>query len=430
MVCTRCGAVQRRASARFCHECGATFELAPTNVQPDASDSPIPEVEAQYAPSIRTVAFTSESDEKTRLQEQPLAEAQLPQPAPAEYPNWIGEAPTALRDQPAARSEEAKNQAAEPFAPPAWLASSNQERAETPFGNQQQPFTPAAKEQTSLSENQQWPPVSPARGPRSAPRAWTDDPTGWERQPQEAFPHPEKASPARGGTFPAAQNSPHSFNQGPFEERSDPPAAPWQTPLAERPNRAATRGPVPGAFQRPRPVKQRRLPLGVIITLGLLLVFIIVGVGIYAIASGSGGQELAAFATYNDPGQHFSIKYPTVWTVKKLPDGVQFADATNTAELSVTYTPNSSNLSAEDFANQEAAKENISTPDSQTFAGTTWVERSGIVTQTSGISQDIFIFVTAANNLLYEVREVAPLDGYKEPNQTDFMPMLQSLKLT
>ncbi|HLW00291.1 MAG TPA: PsbP-related protein [Ktedonobacterales bacterium] len=171
------------------------------------------------------------------------------------------------------------------------------------------------------------------------------------------------------------------------------------------------------------------MPLGVLITLGLLLIFVIAGVGIYAIANGSGGQNLPAFTTYKDPGNQFSIQYPTVWTAKKLSNGVQFSDATNTVSLSVTYTPNTANLSATTFANQEAAKENINTPDSQTFAGTTWVQRSGIVTQTSGISQDIFIFVAASNNLLYEVREVAPLDGYKEPNQTDFMPMLNSLKL-
>jgi hypothetical protein len=162
----------------------------------------------------------------------------------------------------------------------------------------------------------------------------------------------------------------------------------------------------------------------------LLLVFIVAGFGIYALASGPGGQEISAFSPYQDPGGHFSIQYPSVWTVKKVSNGVRFADATDTAELWVTYTPNTANQTAEQFANQEAAKEGISTPDTTTFAGATWVERSGIVTQTSGISQDIFLFVTISNNIIYEVREVAPLDGYKEPNQTAFMPMLQSLKLT
>jgi hypothetical protein len=219
-------------------------------------------------------------------------------------------------------------------------------------------------------------------------------------------------------------------NQKAVDERSEPPLAPWQTPLADRSSRAAARGPVPGAFQRSRPIKRRRMPLGVLITLGLLLVFVIAGVGIYAIANGSGGQTQPAFTTYKDSTNHFSIKYPTIWTVKKLSNGVQFSDATNTVAMAVTSTPNTSNLSATDFANQEAAKENISTPDSQTFAGQTWVQRSGIVTQTSGISQDIFIFVAAANNLLYEIRESAPLDGYKAPNQAIFMPMLQSLQLT
>ena len=189
---------------------------------------------------------------------------------------------------------------------------------------------------------------------------------------------------------------------------------------------------MPGAFQRPRQVKRRRLPIGIIVTLGLIVVFVVAGVGIYALANGPGSQEPSAFTTYTDPSHHFSISYPTVWTVKPLSNGVRFADATDTAELWVTYTPNTTNLAAANFADQEAAKAGISAPapDSQTFAGTTWVQRSGIVTQTSGLSQDIFIFVAASNNLLYEVREVAPLDGYKEPNQTAFMPMLQKLTLT
>lgn len=146
--------------------------------------------------------------------------------------------------------------------------------------------------------------------------------------------------------------------------------------------------------------------------------------------STSSGQEPSAFVNYTDTNHHFSIQYPGVWNYKRLPNGVQFADATNTAELSVTYIPNTSNLTAQQFADQEAAKENINTPDTKTFAGQTWVVRSGIVTQTSGISQDIFLFVTLHNNFLFEVREVAPLNGYNEPNQTAFMPMLQKLTLT
>lgn len=146
--------------------------------------------------------------------------------------------------------------------------------------------------------------------------------------------------------------------------------------------------------------------------------------------SSAGGQEPSAFVNYTDANHHFSIQYPSVWNSKRLSNGAQFADATNTAQLSVTYIPNTSNLTAQQFADQEAAKENINTPDTQTFAGQTWVVRSGIVTQTSGISQDIFLFVTLYHGFLFEVREVAPLNGYQQPNQTAFMPMLQSLKLT
>lgn len=437
MVCTRCGAVQRRATARFCHICGATIELAPTNVQPDTSDRPTPEAAPQYAPSIKTVSFSSpEPDEQARSEEQPSSESQLSQPPPVNYPNWFDEAPTTQRDQPPARPNEYETQPPAPFAQPAWIAAPQaapqQESAAPAFDQQPDAFPPATHQQAMPPESQAWPPTPAAKDARYAPPAWTDDPPLWERQPQEAFPKAEEASadrPERGRAFPAAAHISNARKPASFAERPEP-AAGWQAPAAEPPSRAAARGPVPGAFQRSRPVRQRRLPLGVIITLGLLLVFVIAGVGIYAFAYGSGGQVSSAFMTYTDPGHHFRIQYPTVWNVKKLSDGVSFDNATNTAQLAVTYIPNTSNLQAEDFANQEAAKENINTPDSQTFAGMTWVERSGIVTQTSGVSQDIFIFVAAANNLLYEVREAAPLNGYKEPNQSAFMPMLQSLTLS
>ncbi|HEY7125696.1 MAG TPA: hypothetical protein VH540_17200 [Ktedonobacterales bacterium] len=166
--------------------------------------------------------------------------------------------------------------------------------------------------------------------------------------------------------------------------------------------------------------------LGLFVPLALLLVFVLVGLGVYFLITSPSTPEASAYLTYNDTQHQFSIQYPNVWTKKQLDSGVRFADVTNTAELSVTYAPNTANQTAEQYADQLAAKEGISTPDTKTFAGENWVVRSGIVTQTSGISQDIFIFVTLHNNVFFEIREVAPLDGYRD-DQPTFMKMLQSL---
>ncbi len=168
--------------------------------------------------------------------------------------------------------------------------------------------------------------------------------------------------------------------------------------------------------------------LRVFLPLALLLIFVLVGLGVYSLITTPSNPEPSAYQAYSDPQHHFSIQYPTVWTKKQLDNGVRFADVTNTAELSVTYTPNDANQTAEQFADQQAAKEGISTPDTKTFAGQTWVVRSGIVTQTSGISQDIFLFVTLHNHVFFQIREVAPLDGYRV-DQPIFMKMLQSLDL-
>lgn len=392
MICPRCGAVRRRETARFCHECGATFEPSPANIQPGIPESSTPAPAPQHVRPPRPAASSPRGPE-----EHPIPEKQMPFAGPppqqpsAGYPGWQNEAPAGQREQ-------------QPI---------------SPYENKSQ-----APESPHMAHGY------PSGGARLAPPVWPEEPPAWgEQQPQPAFPSIGEASALRERPASPGQHMPRDLNQGTVEGHAEPLVA-WQAAAPERPLRSSTRGPVPGALHRSRPITKRRLPLGVIVTLGLLLVFVVAGVGIYAIVTGSGNQEPSSFLTYTDPGHHFTIQYPTVWTVKQLPNGVRFADATNTAELSVTYTPNSSNLTAVQFANQQAAKEGISTPDTQTFAGTTWVQRSGIVTQTSGISQDIFLFVTVANNLLYEVREVAPLDGYKEPNQTVFIPMLKSLTLS
>lgn len=430
MNCTRCGAERRRATARFCHVCGATYELAPTDFQPGITEMPAPEAAPQQAQELKPTSLTSRwSDEGTTPEKQATPEGQPPQQPAAGYPDWLKEPPPALHEQQPARLNERNRQ---PPEPPARLApAASPEWGAVPSGgSQQEPFSNMAHNQALASENTRLAPDQPSRRSRPAPSVWPEEPPTWERQPQEAFPQPQASQSLDNQPPSAPQNYRGGLNQGPFAERADPPI-PWQAPPAEPPLRSVARGPVPGALQRSRPVQRRRVPLGVIISLGLLLVFVIAGVGIYVFASGPGTQEPSSFQTYTDPGHHFSIPYPTVWTVKKLSNGVRFADATNTASLSVTYTPNPSNLTAEQFANQEATGAGISAPapDTQTFAGTTWVQRSGTVTQTSGISQVIFIMVTTANNLLYEVREVTPLDGYKEPNFNVFMPMLTKLTL-
>ena len=434
MICTRCGTEQRRETARFCHQCGGTtFAPSPTNVQPDLNELPVSEA-AEAAPedipTLNTVTYNPPEPDMFMPQERAPEQPRYPPQPARNYPNWHDEAPTALPEDPPTRP--APPDHAPVFAaPPAWDAPPRREPAAPPYSRQPDGFAPMATNQAFAPENRPMSSEPPARGARPAPPTWAQEPPAWERQTPPAFPADEEPVVVRARGVPPAQHHVQSHpNQASFEGRGEPPIA-WQTPPAEPPSRSAARGPVPGGLQRPRPApKRRRVPLGVIITLALLLVFVIAGAAIYVFASGSASQEPAAFLSYSDPGHHFSIHYPNVWTVKQTANGARFVDATNTAELSVTYTSNTANLTAAQFADQEAAAENISTPDSQTFAGATWVERSGIVTQTSGISQDIFIFVTVSNNFLYEVREVAPLDGYKEPNQAAFMPMLQSLSLT
>ncbi len=446
MICTRCGTVQRRETAKFCHLCGAPIEPAATNVQPDSTGIPAIESAPQPAQLFKPIALLpGEPDSGNAAQREPepstlpgeTADEQMrreryadentlktpavalpgeavptidqPLPQAAPYLKW--EEPFAPgRDQPMGRYQQSQTARASHPQPSIWP----QER---PLAEEHLEDTPdawkaslAASEASTLRErSHQW----------STEYAYAEIRPNHPRDHLPSTPQGRRTTPAR--TLPEVQD---------------------EAPMAslERPIRSTARGPVPGAFSQPKRVKRRRLPLGIAITVGLLLVFVLAGFGLYTVL-GAGPQEPSALTPYTDPGHHFSIQYPTVWTIKKPTNhasGVRFTDATDTAELWVTYTPTPPNLTKDQenqfenqFADQEAASAGIATPapGTDTFAGATWIMRTGIVTLTSGISQQILLYITVHNNLCFEVREVAPLNNYNGPNQTVFMPMLQTLIL-
>lgn len=479
MICTRCGTEQRRETARFCHVCGAPIESVTASAQPNSATAAVA-APPQPAHGLRPISLTSPEPAANDMLEARAPEIRQASPYPEEARepanSWnVEEEPTALSSQPFVSNaqERSSNQ------PPEWDGQPLDLQQEPPTitlnpppgwqpvnaRQEQNPAAPPSGWSTpdpmaySLSREERNHPPMPESFPaslaesrphaRSEPSAWTET-SGVGTQQQGVAPAQDLAQPGwnsaqpgygpaqplplevslqgsgpdgRERPFPAAQHRQHSMANDPFGDAEARPAG-RASPMPERPARSAG-GPVPGSLTRPRPAKRRRVPLGVTVTIGLLLVFILGGVGVYALASSSGGQEPSAFVNYSDPNHHFTIEYPNVWSYKHLDNGVRFTDATNTAELSITYTPNTSNLTAQQFADQEAQKQSLNAPDTQTFAGQTWVVRSGIVTQTSGIAQDIFIFVTVYNNLLYEIREVTPLDGYQQPNSAVFMPMLE-----
>lgn len=480
MICTRCGTEQRRETARFCHVCGASIESLTASTQPNSATAAAVAASPQPAHGLRPISLTSPEPAANDIPEARVPEIRPASPYPEEprepANSWnVEEEPTALSSQPFVSNAQERSSNHPPEwdgqlldwqqepptitlnPPPDWQPM-NARQAQNPAAPPSGWSNPDPMAYSVSQEERNQPPMPEIfqaplaqSGPHSRPEssAWPEI-TGAETQQQGLAPVQNLAQPGwnsaqpgygpvqplplevplqgsgpngRERPFPAAQHRQRSMVNDPFGDAEARPAG-RASPMSERPTRSAA-GPVPGSLTRPRPAKRRRVPLGVTVTIGLLLVFILGGVGVYALASSSGGQEPSAFVNYSDPRHHFTIEYPNVWSYKHLDNGVRFTDATNTAELSITYTPNTSNLTAQQFADQEAQKQSLNAPDTRTFAGQTWVVRSGIVTQTSGIAQDIFIFVTVYNNLLYEVREVTPLDGYQQPNSAVFMPMLE-----
>lgn len=378
MICTRCGAIQRQETAKICHVCGMVFEPETASQAPGNMFSSTSEAAPQEARQSMGAPPADNFPELFPTLEQRPQEASI----------RISSHPTFAGEQPADQGF--------PSPLPVW--------------------------------------EPPSRAPVSRPRSRNEPPGEQEQPPAHKAQEHAGASQAQ-APYEVAASQPASFasTSRPIRQRSTPVAQLEDSlpPPSERPyqrSARSTRGPVPGALasrQRPR---SRRVLLGLFIPLALVLIFVLVGLGVYFLITTPSTPEASAYLTYNDAKQQFSIQYPNVWTKKQLDSGVRFADVTNTAELSVTYAPNSANKTSEQYADQLAAKEGISTPDTKTFAGENWVVRSGIVTQTSGISQDIFIFVTLHKNVFFEIREVAPLDGYRD-DQPTFMKMLQSLVL-
>lgn len=487
MICTRCGTEQRRETARFCHVCGAPIEPVTASAQPNNAGVATAATPAQPAHGLRPISLTPPEPAINSLPESSQApEIQQASPYPDETrepaTSWNDEnEPTVVSSQPftadpqafsSNRPSEWDRQASDwqqespivtPNQPSSWRPMSDWQEAapaSTPLAWADQApraYAAAPEEKDYLPSQEDYQTRVAQSRPPSRPEslAWpeimrTDEPQpeqapaqdmrrdGWNSAPPAyrseqsmapEAPLQESEREGREHPFPAAQHRPRSMANDPFGDAGVRSAG-RASPASERPTRS-TAGPVQGSLTRRRPVKRRKVPLGVTVTIGLLLLFILGGIGVYAVMSSAGGQEPSAFVNYTDPHHHFTIEYPTVWNYKHVDNGVRFADATNTAELSITYVPNTSNLTAQQFADQEAQKQNLNTPDTRTFAGQTWVVRSGIVTQKSGIAQDIFIFVTVYNNFIYEIQEVTPLDGYQQPNQVAFLPMLQKyLKLS
>ncbi len=473
MICTRCGTVQRRETARFCHVCGAAIEPAPAPSQPSHGFRPFtltPPEPGNNRPGESLGADTNQPETATEAGgRDSIAElageapalptqssiANQPQQPADRYADWQQRPSPAPPDQqPPRRQEQASPRFALSDAPVSsevadWTAaappaaqmlaqssnlSGNQNPHTTPESLTAEPVRAGWHDQQPVwqgSAAQQGPQTLDPVQRRDTIIAESADAYFPERpQPRTPTGHLERESgtpAAQERSFSARQPRQHGMSHDPFGELPGHPPT-WEASTSERPTRS-TAGPVPASLPRFQTRKQRRLPLGIIVSVGLVLICAVASFGIYTLVSSAGTPEPSAFLTYTDPNHHFSIRYPAVWTVKQLPNGARFADSTNTAEFRITYTANIANQTAQQFADQEAAKEGITTPDSKVFAGQTWVVRSGIVTQTSGIAQDIFIFVTVHNNTIFEIREVAPLDGFKEPNQAVFLPMQQSLVL-
>ena len=194
-------------------------------------------------------------------------------------------------------------------------------------------------------------------------------------------------------------------------------AAPHSTPGAQAP--AAPTAPTP-------PVSGRRR-LGVVgVALITLLVLAVLGGVAYTVRALTASPPITQQTIFRDTAHHFHFQRPTLWLVTPSATGVTLTDSdgASTAKIDAPDLPTPE--TAKTYADQLAAKDNLTATIAQQIAGEMWEQRLGQVTGTDGAVREVVIFVTVHNAHLYVIQFICPVATYDSINNLVYQPLLAS----
>lgn len=195
-----------------------------------------------------------------------------------------------------------------------------------------------------------------------------------------------------------------------------PPSASWPgTPSASSESAKAKPG-------KKRGVSGKR------VLLALLVLLILGGGGALAYYQySSGGAQ--PYQSFRSSALGVTLSYPQGWTAKvnQAQTSVYFADSNQTDQVTLsTATTNGQQISQ--YLTQESTQLGITgahTGLTLTFAGTSWQEIQGSVTQ-KGVTNTLALYVTEHNNRFYTLILQAPTTTYAQIDQEDFKPLRNS----
>lgn len=240
-------------------------------------------------------------------------------------------------------------------------------------------------------------------------------PVGESKTPTQPVPVP-KAVRERTGALPAIQVE--AAVRNPAASRPLPPvSAPFTQPDKNAPQRA----------------KVRRWPF-------LLLAAVLIGAvalaGGVVLRASLAGPPVPKTVIYHDPAGRFQAHEPALWSATSEPDGVLFADSTNTSALTSTIEvnvtpPPSLGTTAASQADALAKSLHLAATVSatETFAGTTWEQREGTTVGSDGAEREALVEVTLARGEVYAVTCETPLSSFDNTNALVFQPFLASFTL-
>lgn len=222
---------------------------------------------------------------------------------------------------------------------------------------------------------------------------------------------------------PLPQNPPSmpgNTQLGPGTQRAQQrPLSPFPDAPAQRPP-ALTPWPEAAAAAPEKPRKNRHV--GRVLAI-VLIVLVVLGAGgfFYVYQTTAAPSIIQPYQAFQNSAFGVSLSYPQGWkaNINQAHSVVLFTDSSHTNQVNLSLAPASGQLS--DYLNQQNKQWGIISPKTApaaTFAGSSWQQEQGSVTQ-QGATYTIELYVTQHNTHFYSLAFLAPAKSFAQ-EQNDF----------
>ncbi len=235
-----------------------------------------------------------------------------------------------------------------------------------------------------------------------------------------------------------SENMPDQFAQNSQEEgeQQDLPVAPVQSVLTDQeyggpPNVAPVQARVQSSSPQPSGGRDGKRSFRLSVWLAISLVALVLTGLICWLLFLQLVPNTNPWQNFSDPKLGFSVDYPTDWQVQvdSKQSVVHFHDSTQTGKVDVVVPSGAIASDIAQFLQQRASQlgmTNITTGPSRSFAGTSWQQVQGKLSQ-EGVSYSITMLATMHDNRLYLLTQTSPQSTYNDEDVLIFSVMRAGL---